>query len=324
MSDVAEQVYEQAPAINTDEIPVVDISGFADGDDARRRAIAAEVAEACSTVGFLYMSGHGLSQTLIDDTFAQTERFFAQTEEDRRKTLATRPNGSGAMFPRNRAAWAPSAPCWNLPADDPGRPARQADACVRTIGPTTCQASARSSPPTRTRCSTFRSISAGCSPWASTCRRISSSRSTVRPLIQQSLLYYPAPPSADPKDLKIGAGEHSDTGAFTILMQDQVGGLEVKHREKGWVQATPIEGTFVVNIGDVMMNWTNGRYVSNLHRVVNRKAQARMSLPHFANADYDAIIAPIPALIEPGSDPITGPIHFGQYMDEFYKGQMDR
>jgi isopenicillin N synthase-like dioxygenase len=104
-------------------------------------------------------------------------------------------------------------------------------------------------------------------------------------------------------------------------MQDQVGGLEVKHREKGWVQATPIEGTFVVNIGDVMMNWTNGRYVSNLHRVVNRKAQARMSLPHFANADYDAIIAPIPALIEPGSDPITGPIHFGQYMDEFYKGR---
>jgi hypothetical protein len=61
-----------------------------------------------------------------------------------------------------------------------------------------------------------------------------------------------------------------------------------------------------------MMNWTNGRYVSNLHRVVNRKAKARMSLPHFANADYDAIIAPIPALIEPGSDPITGPIHFGR------------
>jgi isopenicillin N synthase-like dioxygenase len=50
-----------------------------------------------------------------------------------------------------------------------------------------------------------------------------------------------------------------------------------------------------------MMNWTNGRYVSNLHRVVNRKAKARMSLPHFANPDYDAIIAPIPALIEPGT-----------------------
>ena len=55
--------------------------------------------------------------------------------------------------------------------------------------------------------------------------------------------------------------------------------------KKGWVQATPIEGTFVVNIGDVMMNWTNGRYISNLHRVVNRKAKDRMSLPHFANAD---------------------------------------
>ena len=47
------------------------------------------------------------------------------------------------------------------------------------------------------------------------------------------------------------------------------------------MQATPIEGTFVVNIGDVMMNWTNGRYISNLHRVVNRKAKDRMSLPHF-------------------------------------------
>jgi len=89
MSDLAEQVYEEAPAINTNEIPVIDMTGFVGGSDAKRKAIAAEVAEACSTVGFLYMAGHGLSPALVDDTFAQTERFFDQSEDDRRRTLAT-------------------------------------------------------------------------------------------------------------------------------------------------------------------------------------------------------------------------------------------
>jgi isopenicillin N synthase-like dioxygenase len=118
MSDLAEQVYEQAPAINTNEIPVVDMTGFIGGSDAKRKAIADEVAEACSTVGFLYMAGHGLSQSLIDDTFAQTERFFAQSEEDRRKTLATAEWFRGYV-PTKSGGMGTFRTMLELPADDP-------------------------------------------------------------------------------------------------------------------------------------------------------------------------------------------------------------
>ena len=320
MSDVAEKVYDEATVINTDEIPVVDIAGFAGGSAARRRAIADKVAEACSTVGFLYMEGHGLSEALVDDTFAQTARFFAQPEEDRRRTLATREWFRGYV-PTKSGGMGTFRTMLELPADDPdvlrGKPMHAPNRWPDHL------------PGFRETVTAYQEAMLDLSVHIRQMFAIGLDLPEDffepyyrRPLIQQSLLYYPAPASLDPRDLKIGAGEHTDTGAFTILMQDMVGGLEVKHREKGWVQATPIKGTFVVNIGDVMMNWTNGRYVSNLHRVVNRKAQARMSLPHFANADYDAIIAPIPALIEPGTDPITGPIHFGRYMDDFYKAQL--
>jgi isopenicillin N synthase-like dioxygenase len=143
-----------------------------------------------------------------------------------------------------------------------------------------------------------------------------------RPLFQQSLLYYPAPPSQREEDITIGAGEHRDTGAFTILMQDDTGGLEVGHLEHEWVAAPPIKGTYVINIGDMMMRWTNGRFISTNHRVVNRATTARYSMPYFANPDYEAIIAPVPCLVEPGTTNAYAPLHFGGFMDAFYQKGM--
>jgi isopenicillin N synthase-like dioxygenase len=141
MSDVAEQVYEQAPAINTNEIPVVDISGFAaaatpSANPSRRSG------RGVLHRGFLYMSGHGLSQTLIDDTFAQTERFFAQSEEDRRKTLATAEWFRGYV-PTKSGGMGTFRTMLELPPTIPTSCA--ASRCTRrTIGPTTCRASRKS------------------------------------------------------------------------------------------------------------------------------------------------------------------------------------
>ena len=107
---------------------------------------------------------------------------------------------------------------------------------------------------------------------------------------------------------------HTDTGAFTILMQDDSGGLEVQARDGTWLEASPIEDTFVINIGDMMDWWTGGQFVSAVHRVTNRSSHSRYSVPFFVNPDHNAIITRL------GSDPedAGGRLNIGQHVEKAY------
>ncbi|MGX5850895.1 2OG-Fe(II) oxygenase family protein [Mesorhizobium sp. PL10] len=90
----------------------------------------------------------------------------------------------------------------------------------------------------------------------------------------------------------IGIGAHTDYGTLTILAQDSVGGLQVMNRDDAWVEGTPIPGTFVINIGDLVQKLTNDLYLANLHGVVNTSGRERYSIPFFVDADYDAVSRP--------------------------------
>jgi isopenicillin N synthase-like dioxygenase len=81
---------------------------------------------------------------------------------------------------------------------------------------------------------------------------------------------------------EVGLGSHTDLQCFTILWQDMIGGLLIPNRDGEWIKATPIEGTFVVNIGDFLMRMTNDEWVSTVHRVqVNKSTEPRISMPLF-------------------------------------------
>jgi len=84
------------------------------------------------------------------------------------------------------------------------------------------------------------------------------------------------------------AGSH--TNAFTILAQDANGGLEIRNRDGEWVAVPPIEGTLVVNVGEVLKVWSDGIFSSTLHRVINRSGRRRYSIPFFMYPSYDALI----------------------------------
>ena len=102
------------------------------------------------------------------------------------------------------------------------------------------------------------------------------------------------PPQYDPKQLNsIGVLPHSDSGGFTILWQDDVGGLEIQNQNGDWVGAPPVEDTFVINLGNIMQIWTNGEFSSTPHRVINRTGTDRYSIPFFVNPNHDAIIKPL-------------------------------
>jgi len=124
-----------------------------------------------------------------------------------------------------------------------------------------------------------------------------------KPLIQLRLLHY-LPHQSDEAAVEGGDSRaHCDAGGFTMLQQDDVGGLEIRNSKGEWIVVPPVENSFVVNIGDSLKMWTNHRFASTLHRVVNRYGRERFSVGIFTNPDYDAVIKPIATCVDEQNPP---------------------
>lgn len=123
--------------------------------------------------------------------------------------------------------------------------------------------------------------------------------------------YYPAQEAA-PVAGQQRLHAHTDFGAFTILYQDNdLGGLEVLRRDGSWLRVPAVPGTFIVNLGDMLANWTNDRWVATMHRVRNTEeseaGSERISVPFFQHPNLDAMIETIPTCLEPGEAPKHAP-----------------
>lgn len=125
----------------------------------------------------------------------------------------------------------------------------------------------------------------------------------VEPQFTSRLLHY-APHPKNAKFNQLGAGAHSDWGLITMLLQDDIGGLEVQNVAGDWIAAPPIPGTFVVNLGELVQVLTNGLYHSNLHRVINNSSErSRYSVPIFFDPDYFYRVKCVPTLWPEAGEP---------------------
>lgn len=122
------------------------------------------------------------------------------------------------------------------------------------------------------------------------------------------LLHYPPRPDA-PEGL-YGSAPHTDWGGLTILAQDRVGGLQVQTPAGEWVDAPPMPGAFVVNVGDMLHRMSNGRLLSTPHRVINRSGQERFSVPFFYDPHVNTVVAPLPGTGEAR----FAPVHYGDFL----------
>ncbi|KAG1700536.1 2-oxoglutarate-Fe(II) type oxidoreductase hxnY [Nymphon striatum] len=122
-----------------------------------------------------------------------------------------------------------------------------------------------------------------------------------KPLGRGQLVYYPPMNAEDELEQRFGAASHTDFGVLTILLQDMQGGLQVLNQSDEWIEAPPIKGSFVCNIGDLLERWTNGHLISTKHRVINRNKTARYSIPVFCDPASQTIIDPSDFSDNPGN-----------------------
>jgi isopenicillin N synthase-like dioxygenase len=287
------------------EIPVLDLAR-ADAGPQAERALAAELRQAAIDVGFFYIVGHGVPQSVVDDAFAIAGKFFAWPLE-RKQAIAVDQRhrgflsvGGAKMSDRAKPDLKESFLFGvDLPLSDPdviaGKP---------LMGPNQWPADM---PDMQTIVDHYAAAVRACGNRILRLFAIALDLPAdyfvplfAKPLARGSLLYYPPQPPAMGLD-QFGVSAHTDYGALTFVCQGEIGGLQVRNRAGEWVEAPPLPSSFVVNIGDLMARWTNDVFVSTPHRVVNTSGRERYSIAYFFDPYIDAVIEAIPSCIPAGT-----------------------
>ena len=128
------------------------------------------------------------------------------------------------------------------------------------------------------------------------------------------MIHYPPQHRLPPAEGQLGCGAHTDYGSVTLLTDDGVGGLQVMRRDGAWIDVQVPDDHVVVNLGDLMAIWTNDRYVSNPHRVINPPDVDRYSMPLFVTPPFHARIECLETCLEPGESPRYEPMVAGPYL----------
>ncbi len=300
--------YASARWIDAGEIPVIDMAPLTAGDPDATRRVGERMRDAAEAIGFFYVSNHGIAQDLIDRTDRLARDFFAQPLE---KKLAVKPAdrhrgflqvGQAKMHERARVDLKESF-IWgrDVADDDPDYLSGN-----RMIGPNRWP---DWMPALRPTLNAYLDAAHGCAGalLGALAAGLGISpdyfkRRFDKPISRGTLVYYP-PQDPDAGEDQFGVAPHTDYGVITLLHQDDVGGLQVMTRDAQWVTAHPIPGTLVINAGDLLGRWTNDRFKSNPHRVVNSSGRERLSIAVFADPDFDTPIVPVTRPGEPARYP---------------------
>jgi isopenicillin N synthase-like dioxygenase len=267
-------------------IPVIDIRAI------EQPATLKALDSACREWGFFQVTGHGIDETLIEDVFAMSRDFFTQPTGKKREILRSADNPWGFYdqeLTKNARDWkeiydfgpadgAQRAPRWPtaLPRFEPVMCAYY-DGCRDLAGRLLAAISMNLGMPATCLLQGFGTAHT----------------SFLR------LNYYPSFSGTDESDQSgkpFGVGEHTDSGALTLLLQDEQPGLEV-FKDGAWHLVEPRSDALVVNIGDIVQVWSNDRYKAALHRVITNRYKNRYSVPFFFNPSYDTDYQPLPTTV---------------------------
>jgi isopenicillin N synthase-like dioxygenase len=301
------------------DIPVVDLQNLIDGSD--ETAVAKRLGWAAEHVGFLYVANHGVPQDLIDRMFEMSQRFFAQPLDAKTALHIRQSTVHRGYFPTFEENTDPDLTADLKEGFDLGRHLEPDDPEVMSglplHGPNQWPTT-----PAGFRETADAYFAALTTLGHAILRGFAMSLDLPsdffedkinRPLAQLRLLHYP-PQAGFIKSRTMGCGAHTDYGCLTILAQDPNGGLQVRNAAGDWISAPPVPGTFVINLGDQMARWTNGRFAATPHRVINTSGKERYSMPFFFDPNFETWIDPLESCVTEERPALFQRVQAGPYL----------
>ena len=315
-------------------VPLIDIAPFLHGNPDDKRRVAREIDRVCREIGFFFLDGHGITEAQFSEIYDVSKAYFRLEATAKAAVAQPAPDvvrgyigyGAAALADTLGEATPPdlkeSFSAW--PVDVPaGEPYYTSPRARAHFAPNRWPA----------RPSEFGTI------WTRYYRAMTGLAADMMRLFALALdlpegffddkidrhiailgaMYYPDQ-AVPPEPGQLRAGAHTDFTTLTILRPDAApGGLQVMTKAGDWAPVKAPPGTFVVNIGDLMARWTNDRWVSTLHRVVNpppdaRLGSERLSVGFFHETNYDTLVECLPSCQSPENPPKYPPVLAGEHL----------
>ena len=310
--------YAVSKTIEIEKIPVIDVKPLRAGTLENAYSVALEIRQAAEEIGFFYIRNHGVPESVIKQSYSAAKDFFNLPKVVKNNVKINSNHHGYLCFGEAKMEQAKSVDLkesfvWGLDLPDEHPSVTMENPFLgRNQWPVEIPEFKKSVYPffeAGLQCGLdmMRAFALGMG-----LPEDSFLKATDEPIARSSIIHYP-PQSEDLGDEQFGVAPHTDYGCLTLLWQDQVGGLEVQNREGEWVTAHPIDNTLVVNVGDLLMRWTNEGFISTPHRVVNRKGQERYSMVIAWDPNFDTIVDPS-IVCQNGALPLYSPLSCGDYV----------
>jgi isopenicillin N synthase-like dioxygenase len=316
----------------TRSFPIFDLGAFERAGKEAREALGRSVDEICRNTGFLAIANHGVPQTAINDVWGKAKDFFDLPLEEKQKAKAPYDGYPYGYLGPELEALAKSR---NVDTPPDLKESFNGGPAATPVDVTDPDALAFCYAPTIWPAHPVGFVEA----WRAYYAALEELAARIMKVFAVALRlpedyfadFIDAPVSAlralnypeqkvPPRPGQLRAGAHTDYGSLTILLpQEGSKGLEIAAPDSAWIAVPPVPGAFVINLGDLMQRWTNDRWVSTLHRVVNPSPEEgglarRQSLAFFHQPNWSADIACLEACLTPGETPKYAPVPSGPYL----------
>lgn len=310
-------------------IPVLDVAAYLAGTPGALETVAAELRFALENIGFFYLAGHGVPQDLIDRIFAETKRFHALPLDEKLRLRLNRSN-NGYMPLRGHAQRHTSLNKDPKPNEnesffakrerDPNDPDVIAKRDLRDPNQWPDKLPGFKATVLAYQDVMRRLVHRLLPVYA---RALDLPADYFTPFFHKGgeitvrMIHYPPATTEQVADDVFGTAAHADRNLFTVLAQGDTPGLQIMLPDKTWIPAPLMPGAFVVNSGDTLRRWSNDRFLSTPHRVLNVSGRDRYSVPFFVSPEYDTVLECLPSCQGPAKPAKYPPVTMEAFTIEF-------